>query len=92
MQHQKEQEEAMMSQMMRMNVGQNQVHHMQQNTFDMSSMARDMTGMEYQQHREEAVTRQMMGMQVSSQVDTQALRNAFGAMNMENQPSMEVKK
>ena len=82
-----------MSQMMRMNVGQNQVHHMQQNTFDMSSMARDMTGMEYQQHREEAVTRQMMGMHVTGgHVDTTSLRHAFGALNMENQPSMEVKK
>merc|ERR1719410_2295848 len=60
-------------------------------SLDMSSMAAHMRGMEAQQQREEAVTRQMMGMHVTGgHVDTTSLRHAFGAMNMENQPSMEV--
>ena len=89
MQNQSENEGALMSQMTRMNIGQAPT----QQPFDMSGMMRDMTGMQYQMNREENMARQMQQMTVNQPgFNMTSVNNAFGSLQLESQPDMEVKR
>merc|ERR1712189_32769 len=89
MQNQSENESALMTQMTRMNIGQAPT----QQPFDMSGMMRDMAGMQYQMNREENMAKQMQEMTVNQPgLNMTSVNNAFGSLQLESQPDMEVKR
>merc|ERR1712130_966973 len=89
MQNQGENEAALMSQMKQMNIGQAPT----QQPFDMSGMMRDMAGMQYQLNREENISRQMQQLTVNQPgINMSSVNTAFGSMQLDRQPDMEVKR
>merc|ERR1712189_144013 len=89
MQNQSENDGALMSQMTRINIGQAP----NQQPFDMSGMMRDMAGMQFQMNREENMAKQMEEMTVKQPgFNMTSVNNAFGSLQLESQPDMEVKR